>query len=71
MAGDGEGVGGEAGLHLGVVEVDHGAVVLDHVDLLNARDVVNWKRIGLEIKSNKNSYQVQFFDVTFGLQNKS
>ena len=50
MAGDSEGVGGEAGLHLGVVEVDHGAVVLDHVDLLNARDVVNWKRTGEEIE---------------------
>ena len=41
VAGDCEGVCGERGLHLGVVEVDDGAVVLDHVDLLDARDRVH------------------------------
>ena len=43
MAGDCEGVCGERGLHLGVVEVDDGAVVLDHVDLLDAGDRVDRK----------------------------
>ena len=41
VAGDCEGVSGERGLYLGVVEVDDGAVVLDHVDLLDARDRVH------------------------------
>jgi hypothetical protein len=41
VPGDGEGVGSQAGLHLRVVEVDHGTVVLDHVHFLNARDVVD------------------------------
>ena len=41
MPGDGESVGCQGGLDLGVVEVDDRAVVLDHVDLLNARDVVD------------------------------
>ena len=27
--------------HLGVIEVDDCAIVLDHVDLLNARDIVH------------------------------
>ena len=36
-----ERVGGQRGLHLRVVEVDHGAVVLDHVDLFDARDGVH------------------------------
>ena len=31
--------------HLGVIEVDDCAIVLDHVDLLNARDIVHWKYI--------------------------
>lgn len=33
VAGDGEGVGCEGGLHFGVVEVDDRAVVFDHVHL--------------------------------------
>lgn len=33
VAGDGEGVGGQGRLHFGVVEVDHGAVVLNHIHL--------------------------------------
>ena len=33
VAGDGEGVGGEGRLHFGVIEVDHGAVILDHIHL--------------------------------------
>lgn len=33
VAGDGEGVGGEGGLHFGVVEVDHCALVREHVHL--------------------------------------
>ena len=41
VAGDCEGVCGERGLHLGVVEVDDGAVVLDHVHLFDARDRVH------------------------------
>ena len=41
MAGDCECVGGERGLHLGVVEVDDGAVVLDHVHLLDSGDRVD------------------------------
>ena len=27
--------------YLGIVKMDHGAVILDHVDLLNAGDVVD------------------------------
>lgn len=27
--------------HLGIVKMDHCSVILDHVDLLNARDVVD------------------------------
>ncbi len=41
MTGDSEGVGSQGGLHLGIVEVDDSAVILDHVHLLNARDVVH------------------------------
>jgi len=41
VAGDGERVGLQRRLHLGVVEVDHCAVVLDHVHLLDSRDVAH------------------------------
>ena len=33
VAGDGEGVGGEGGLHFGVVEVDDCSLICKHVDL--------------------------------------
>merc|ERR1719477_244125 len=41
LARHGEGVGGQRGLHLRVVEVDHRTVVLHHVYLLDAGDVVD------------------------------
>ena len=41
VAGDGESVGSQRSLHFGVVEVDDGSVILEHVDLLNAGDVVH------------------------------
>lgn len=33
MAGDGEGVGGEGGLHFGVIEVDDCSLICKHVNL--------------------------------------
>uniref|UniRef100_A0A0E9WS42 Uncharacterized protein n=1 Tax=Anguilla anguilla TaxID=7936 RepID=A0A0E9WS42_ANGAN len=41
VARDSEGVGRQRGLHLGVVEVNHSPIVLDHVHLLNTSNVVN------------------------------
>ena len=51
LSGDCEGVCGERGLDLWVVEVDHGSVVLDHVDLLDAGDRVHGELLqgGLEL----------------------
>mmetsp|Transcript_19051 Transcript_19051/g.39719 ORF Transcript_19051/g.39719 Transcript_19051/m.39719 type:complete len:223 (+) Transcript_19051:253-921(+) len=41
VAGNDVGVGGDGRLHLGVGEVDHGAVSLEQVDLLDGGDVVD------------------------------
>lgn len=41
VTGNGECVGGQRSLRLGIVEVDDRAVVLDHVDLLDAGDHVD------------------------------
>lgn len=39
VAGDGEGVGSEGGLHFGVVEVDDCALVCEHVNLQSTTEV--------------------------------
>ena len=41
VSGHRKSVGGQGGLHLWVVKVDHCAVVFDHVDFFNAGDVVD------------------------------
>lgn len=41
MSGDGERVGSEGSLGAWVVEVQHGAVVLDEVHLLDALDLIH------------------------------
>ena len=46
VAGDGEGVGREGCLHFGVIEVDHGAVVLDHIHLEVEREGRWWVNTG-------------------------
>ena len=44
VTGDSESVCRQRSLHLGVVEVNHRPIVLDHVNLLDAGDVVHLKR---------------------------
>lgn len=41
MTGDGECVGRQRGLRFRIVEMDDGAVLADHVHLLNARNIVD------------------------------
>lgn len=41
MSGDGECVGAQRSLSARIVEMDDGAVVLDHVDFLNALNLIH------------------------------
>ena len=54
---DGEGVGGERGLHLRVGEVKHSPVVLDHIDLLYALDAVHSKLLQTILNHNIHTYR--------------